>query len=442
MAKRKRLPVDPFPMHVDRLLENGRGGGQHEGRMLQVHDALPGESVMARYLFGRRMRGQAQAVEILQPSPDRAEPRCPHFGVCSACSLQHLQLAAQIAFKQEVMLGHLRDQGLRPAALLDPLQADCWHYRRKARLSVRYVAAKGRVLVGFRERDGRCVADMREFHIVPRSINAALEGLSELLNSLDAREQIPQIEITCGDEHCALVFRHLQELTPGDSQKLIGFARATRLAVLLQAAGPDSVQALWPEAPRLAYRLPDFGLEYVFEPRDFIQVNAALNKRMLAQALGLLQLQAQDRVLDLFCGLGNFTLPIAQGCDRVCGIEGEAGLVRRARENARRNGVGNVDYLHADLYAESPALGLPAGPWSKVLLDPPRSGAGRVLDAIGSSGAGRVLYVSCNPVTMAQDGAALVARHGYELAAAGVMDMFPHTAHVESMALFTKEQKT
>jgi 23S rRNA (uracil1939-C5)-methyltransferase len=439
MGRRKNLSPEPFEIRIDALLENGRGTGEHADRRLEVHGALPGEAVMARYLFGRRMRGQAQTLEVLEPSQYRVAPRCPHVGVCSACSLQHLAPAAQIDFKQDVLLGHFRKHAdLEPERLLKPLQADAWNYRRKARLSVRWVRAKGRVLVGFRERDGRFVADIGECHILPVTISERLPDLAALVGSLEGVASIPQIEITCGDDGCALVFRHLESLSATDTEKLRAFARETGLAVLLQPKGPDTVTALEPLDPELGYALPAFGLQYHFQPQDFVQVNASLNQAMITQALDLLELEQGDRVLDLFCGLGNFTLPLAQRCASATGVEADAGLVQRARDNARRNNVRNVSFVQADLYGEEPGTLLPQEAFDKILLDPPRSGAGPVLSVIGASGAQRVVYVACNPVTLAQDAGVLVGQHGYTLKAAGVMDMFPHTAHVESMAWFER----
>ncbi len=434
MARRKRLPTEPFEARIDALNEQGRGTCNHDGSALEVRDALPGERVRARHLFGRRFRGQAETIEVLEASGSRSAPFCPHYGTCSACALQHLDIAAQLEFKQRVLLDHLATEKLAPERELPPLQADTRHYRRKARLSVRHVKAKGRVLVGFRERDGRFVADMGECHILPAKVVEHLPALSALVGSLECFDRIPQVEVTCGDARCALVFRILDSLTDDDLERLREFAASTGLVVLLQPKGPDSVEALAPAEPDLRYALPEYGLEYRFEPLDFIQVNASLNRRMIAQALELLEPGPDDAVLDLFCGLGNFTLPLARQARHVTGVEGDAGLVQRARENAARNGVDNAAFVQSDLYSDA------AQPWAatrfdRVLLDPPRSGAEQVLGAIAASGARKVLYVSCNPATLARDTGILVREHEYRLLAAGAMDMFPHTAHVESMAL-------
>lgn len=439
MGRKRRLPAEPFELDIGERLANGLCSARHEDMNLQVHDAVEGERVMARHLFGRRFRGQAAVFQVLEPAPERVEPRCTHHGICSACSLQHLNLKAQIGFKQDLMLAQLRDRaGLTPGEVLPPLQADAWHYRRKARLSVRWVKARERVLVGFRERDGRFVLDMAECHVLPERVAEQIGPLCETIGLMEARERIPQVEVTCGDEECALVIRHLDPLSGGDLECLRSFARASGLQVLLQPGGPESVAALWPAEGRLSYALPAYDLEFGFRPQDFIQVNAALNQRMIGQALDLLAPATGERYLDLFCGLGNFSLPLAQRCATVTGAEGDAGLVGQAIANAGRNGIGNVDFVQADLYTPGGLATLPAGPFDGVLLDPPRSGAGPAIETIAACGAGKVLYVSCNPATMAEDAGVLVTRHGFRLAAAGVMDMFPHTMHVESMALFER----
>ena len=438
MARRKKLPTEPFDTAITALLPNGRGACRHGEAFLETHGALAGERVRARYLFGRRFRGQAETLEVLEASPDRVDYFCPHFDTCSACTLQHMALPAQLAFKQQVLLDHLDQAGLPvPETLLPPLQAETRHYRRKARLSVRYVKGKGRVLVGFRERDGRFVADITECHMLPRVVADRLPALSELVGALESFDSIPQIEVTCGDERGALIFRHLEPMPESDLDRLRKFASETGLAVLLQPKGPDSVTALEPADPGLSYALPEYDLSYRFEPLDFVQVNGGLNRAMIRQALDLLQPGPEDRVLDLFCGLGNFTLPLARAAGRVTGVEGDAGLVARARGNAALNGAENAFFEHSDLYLDGPQ------PWAGrtfdlILLDPPRSGAEQILPLMAATGARKILYVSCNPKTLARDARILGARHGLRLQAAGVLDMFPHTTHMESMALFER----
>ncbi|MFT5139534.1 MAG: 23S rRNA (uracil1939-C5)-methyltransferase [Lysobacterales bacterium] len=440
MARRKKLSPDPFKIEIQSLLENGRGSTVYESKNLQVYGALAGESVMARHMFGRKMRNQAETLEVLKPSTQRVEPRCPHFGTCSACTLQHLDYAAQLQFKQKTLLSNLQQQGnVRPEQVLPPLSAGQWNYRRKARMSVRYVKAKERVLVGFRERDGRFVADMGECHTLIARVADRLPEIIALIESLDAIETIPQIEVTSGDDASALIFRHLEPLSEVDIAALKNFARKTGLAVLLQPKGPETVHALEPAKPALNYALPDYDVDFEFEPLDFVQVNGPLNQLMIKQALQLLDLQPQDRVLDLFCGLGNFTLPIARSCKAVTGVEGDETLVQRAIHNANRNGISNAGFIQVDLYSQTAGLVNVPGMFDKVLIDPPRSGAEQVLPIIASSAATKVVYVSCNPETLGRDAGILVHQHGFRLSAAGMMDMFPHTSHIESMALFERE---
>jgi 23S rRNA (uracil1939-C5)-methyltransferase len=314
-----------------------------------------------------------------------------------------------------------------------------WDYRRKARLSVRYVHKKERVLVGFRERYGRFVADMQECHVLDQRIASQLGRLSELIYSMEQRRTIPQLEVSCGDRQCALVFRHLEPLGDGDLQKLRAFAIETGIAVLLQPAGLASVHCLEPDNLELGFEVPEFGVQLVFGPSDFIQVNAEMNQKMIHRALELLELDGNDRVLDLFCGLGNFTLPMATLAAEVVGVEGDSELVKKARINAQRNGLQNATFFTADL-SEDPG----SAPWlkqhyDKVLVDPPRSGAEFILPHIAASGARRVVYVSCHPASLARDAGILVQQFGFRLMGAGVMDMFPHTGHVESIALFERK---
>lgn len=439
MARARRLPAEPFEVRVTTLDDDGAGRAEHEGRALRVWGGLPGETVRAQYLFGRRFRGQARAVEVLEPAPERVTPPCPHFGTCSACAFQHLDDDAQLAFKQDLMLRRLQAAGApEPGRLLPPLDAQRWHYRRKARLSVRDVPAKGRVLVGFRERDGRFVTDMTECHTLAAPIASQLEALSTLIGALDARATVPQIEAACGDQACVLIFRHLEPLSGSDRAALADFEDDTGLKVYLQPKGPETVHPLTDAATRLQYALPAHDVDIVFEPLDFIQVNAALNRLMVGQALDLLDVGPDDRVLDLFCGLGNFTLPLARRAAAVTGLEGAGALVERARRNARRNGIDNAEFQVMDLYSGALDADWPARRYDAVLLDPPRSGAAPLLERIRATGAARVVYVSCNPESLAADAAALTAEHGFDLAAVGIMDMFPHTAHVESMALFER----
>jgi 23S rRNA (uracil1939-C5)-methyltransferase len=425
---------------IEDLSHDGRGVATRDEKKVFIHGALPGERVMARLTDRKRSYDEGETLEVLQASEHRVEPRCPHFGQCGGCSLQHLDVTHQIEAKQHSLLQNLERIGkIAPEVVWKPLTGPVWHYRRKARLSVRYVHKKERVLVGFRERYGRFVADMQECHVLDQRIAERLPELSALIYSMDAKTSIPQLEVACGDEVCALVFRHLEPLSDLDLEKLRDFARASGIAVLLQPKGPDSIFCLEPEVVELSYKIPEFGVEIFFGPSDFVQVNAAMNQAMIGRAMELLDPAADDRILDLFCGLGNFTLPIATRVTEVVGIEGDGALVNRAGSNAERNGLDTVHFHAADLNDDPGSAPWLREPYDKVLVDPPRSGAEFILPHIAASGASRVVYVSCHPASLARDAGTLVRQFGFRLAGAGVMDMFPHTGHVESIALFERK---
>jgi len=421
------------------LTHDGRGVAHVDGKAVFVAGALPGERAVVRIASRHRSFDEARVETLLTRSPDRVEPRCPHFGTCGGCALQHLAPAAQIAAKQRVLAENFERIGkVEPARWLDPLTDAEWGYRRKGRLSVKWVAKKGKVLVGFREDNPRFVADLSECHTLLPEVGFRMAAIGALVTSLEAKQSIAQIEIAAGDDTVALVFRNLQPLSESDAANLVAFGQQHDLAILLQPGGPDSVRALWPEAVRLAFRIEDANVDIAFRPLDFVQVNAGLNRRMIARALDLLDPQPDERVLDLFCGLGNFTLPVARRAGSVVGVEGEAGLVARARENAAANGVANVEFAAADLAADQRDAPWAMRDYDKLLLDPPRSGAAAVLEYLPRKSAKRLVYVSCHPGSLARDAGTLVQRHGFKLEAAGVMDMFPHTAHVESIALFER----
>ena len=438
-----RLDQTPFAAEIIDLSHDGRGVARREGgKTVFVAGALPGETVMAKQTARSRSFDEAVTVEVLTASPDRVEPRCPHFGTCGGCALQHLEESKQIVAKQRVLHDNLERIGkVVPEALLPPLTDAAWGYRRKGRFSVRRVEKKDRTLVGFRERDPRFVADLSVCHTVIPQIGERIAALAALVDGMDARRDLPQIEFIAGDptpefNGVALVFRHLQPLSQRDREALVAFAQVHGFAVLLQPGGVDSVHALWPEEPRLAFRLSQWDVTLSFRPLDFIQVNAGINDRMIACALDLLDVRPEDRVLDLFCGLGNFSLPLARVAREVVGVEGDAGLVARARENAVRNQLPNVQFHTADL-----AQDLSGEPWmragfDRLLLDPPRSGADAVLKQLPLKGLKRIVYVSCHPASLARDAGYLVNERGWKLRSAGVMDMFPQTAHVESIAMF------
>jgi len=442
MGRSRKQPSDqPFELEISALDSKGLGLAVFEEKKLHVFDALPGEKIIARNLFGRSNRGRAETLEVLQASADRVQPRCPSFGYCGACSLQHMSMQAQLTRKQAMLLQLLRDSGqVEPDVVYAPLDAPHWNYRRKARLSVRDVAAKERVLVGFRERNGRYVADMDECHILHKVIADALPKLALMIKTLECRSTIPQIEVACGDERCALIIRHFEVLSSKDTDILKNFSRETGIGIYLQSGGPESVELLEPADFQLEYAFEPLGLRFRFEPLDFTQVNGGINQQMVERALELLDTQPEDSILDLFCGLGNFTLPLALGAGRVTGLEGSAEMVERGRANAILNGLDNVEFHTADLYQACDAPPWPAALYNKILIDPPRSGAQELLPWIAASQVGRVLYISCNPETLARDAGILVNQHGFRLLGAGIMNMFPHTRHSEAIALF--ERKT
>ncbi len=437
--RRARLPEGEFEAEISSMGHDGRGVALVEGKATFVHGALPGEKVNFRYLNRRRSHDEGQVVSVIRPSEDRVEPRCDHYGVCGGCSLQHLEPSMQMQAKQAVLMDNFQQiGGVEPESVLPPIVNDSpWGYRRKARLGVKDVARKGKVLVGFRERGSSFVADLEKCHVLHPRVGELLPALSALVESLSISNRLPQIEMAMDDERCVLILRILDPLSIEDEHLLKEFQASHAVVFYLQPGGPDTVAPL-SIGIDLHYHLPDYDVTLGFLPSDFTQVNTDINRKMIAHAMTLLELQASDRVLDLFCGIGNFTLPIARHCEQVVGVEGSAGLVERACANAGRNRISNAEFFTADLYSE-----LLAEPWmqrhfDKALLDPPRSGALQVLPMLPKMGIKRIVYVSCYPGTLARDAGELVKKHGYRLVSAGVMDMFPHTAHVESIALFEK----
>lgn len=426
-------------VEIESLTHDGRGVARIDGKTVFVAGALPGERARIRYSKRHRNYDEARVEELLSRSVDRVEPRCPHFGVCGGCAFQHLPAGRQIEVKQSVLAENFERIGkVSPERWLPPLSDEEWGYRRKGRLSVKWVEQKNKAVVGFREDNPRFIADLSICHTLLPEVGQRIDALSELIGSLEARREIAQIEIAAGDDTVALVFRHLLPLVDADREKLKAFGVQHDLAILLQPKGPDSVHPLWPETIDLHFRIADAAVDLAFKPLDFIQVNAGMNQRMIRRTLDLLDVQADDVVLDLFCGLGNFTLPIARRVAAVIGVEGDEGLVARAAANAERNGIGNARFHAADLLLNHASSTWARGDYGKLLLDPPRSGAAAVLDYLPRKGTDRIVYVSCHPGSLARDAGILVNRHGFSLAEAGVMDMFPHTAHVESIALFIR----
>jgi 23S rRNA (uracil1939-C5)-methyltransferase len=440
-SRRKTLPQDPVEARIESLTHDGKGITRIDGKTTFVHGSLPGERVRFLYTEQRRNFDQGRVVEVLEPSPERVEPRCPRFGICGGCSLQHQAPEAQVNSKQQALLETLQQIGrVSPAEWLPPLVGESpWGYRRKARLGVRYVPKKGGTLVGFRERNSSFIAEVESCHILHPRVGERLPALSRLIDGLSVRDQIPQIEMAMGDSLCVLIFRLLAPLSEADRTRLLAFGPQHQVAIYVQEGGPESIRPLSGETLDLCYQLPDFELTLHFLPSDFTQVNTDINRQMVRQAATLLEPEPADRILDLFCGLGNFTLPLARRAGEVTGVEGDAGLVDRARDNARRNHIGNCRFYTANLYEA-----LDNEPWlqdrfNKALLDPPRSGAQALLTHLPRLGVERLVYVSCYPGTLARDAGILVHDLGYRLHRAGVMDMFPHTAHVESIAVFVKE---
>ena len=440
-ARRKPLPKELVEANIESLSPEGRGVAHIEGKVVFVDFALAGEVVEFKYTRISKKYDEARAVNILKPSADRVEPICAHFTVCGGCSMQHQEHEAQIVSKQDALMHQFEFLGqVKPNEILPPLRGPLKHYRQKARLGVRYVHKKDKVLVGFREKGNSFLADIIECPVLHESVGLRISALSGLLYDMQGRASIPQIEVAIDDTKTALVFRHLEPLSDSDRDALIDFAKQHDLQIMLQSAGPDSIEALWPEnPPALSYTLKDQQVSIDFQVNDFTQVNSEINQLMVSKALQMLELNKDDKVLDLFCGLGNFTLAMARQCAEVTGVEGGLSMVVKARENALKNNIENAEFFAADLSKD-----ITSEPWlnkkyDKVLLDPPRSGAMEMLKYIGKLGAKRIVYVSCNPATLARDSHVLVHEHGYTLESAGVMDMFPHTTHVESIALFTKK---
>lgn len=430
---------------IDAVTHDGRGIAATAGKKVFVAGALAGEEVRFRRRKRRRNYDEAELLEVLQPAPARVTPRCAVYGTCGGCSLQHLAPAEQRAIKSQSLADSLeRIGGLVPERWLDPLYDDseqgAWHYRRRARLAVKDVAGKGRVLVGFRERHAPFVTDMHRCEILVKPVGELIDPLSELIATLGIRRRLPQIEVAAGDDQVQLVFRVLDPPGDDDCRRLAAFAQRYGVTVALQPGGLDSVQPLYPEKPpQLTYRLPEFDVELAFEPIDFVQINAAVNRRMVSRAVELLAPASGDRILDLYCGIGNFSLPLARCGAEVLGIEGDARQVERARANAALNGLDNARFVTADLSELSGRESWLGQTWSRLLLDPARSGAAAVVEEIGRIMPERIVYVSCHPGTLARDAATLTAGR-YRLSAAGIIDMFPHTGHVESMAVFEKDR--
>lgn len=430
------------PVIIESIDHEGRGIAHADGKVIFIEGAITGERVTYAAYRRKPSFEMAQVTAILKPSFMRVEPKCIHFGVCGGCSMQHLEPHAQVAVKQRILEDNLVRIGkVRPETILRPIHGLPWGYRQRARLSVRRVLKKGKVLVGFHEKRSSFVADLSRCEILPPNISALIAPLAELVDGLSIRERLPQIEVACGDNVDVLLIRNMEPLTAEDEEKLRAFADRHGIQFWLQPKGPDSAYPFHPpDAPALTYTLPEFGVEMPFAPTEFTQVNHRLNRVMVHRTITLLDPQPGERIADFFCGLGNFTLPIARRGAQVLGIEGSAALVKRALQGAEHNGLsGNAEFLAMNLFEMNDTELAQLGRFDKWLVDPPRDGAVELVKAITpETGPDRIVYVSCNPATLARDAEILVHVQGYRLKAAGVMNMFPQTSHVESIAVFDR----
>ena len=432
-----------YRLQIESLDHEGRGVARHEGKAIFVDGALTGETVDASPYRKKDTFEQAQIERILKPSPYRVAPKCTWFGLCGGCTHQHLDEAAQVAAKQRVLEDCFAHIGkVAPETMLPPVHGPTWGYRTKARLSVRHVPKKGGVLVGFHERKSSYVADMLGCEVLPPHLGRMLPALRGLVADLVIRDRLPQIEVAVGDAVTVLVLRILEPLTPEDETKIRAFADRHGVQIWLQPKGPDTAQPFHPlDGPPLSYSLPEFDLVMPFKPTEFTQVNHGVNRMLVRRAVRMLDPRPGETVADFFCGLGNFTLPIARRGARVLGIEGSPALVSRALDNARLNGLDHLTrYQVMNLFEMAPEILAALGHFDKWLVDPPRDGAVELVKSLPEDGSGpsRIVYVSCNPATLARDASVLVHTKGYVLKSAGVANMFPHTAHVESIALFER----
>ncbi len=438
-TRKKTLPEQPVRTTIESLAHDGRGVTHVDGKVVFIDEALPGEELDFIYTDIRRDYAEGKVHKLISFSDDRVEAKCPHYGICGGCSFQHVESSAQINIKQTLLQEQFSRIGkVEIPELWEPLTGPHWGYRQKARMGVKYVPKKGRVLVGFRERRNPFLAEIEECIVMNPVVGTRLMALSEMIGDLSIRAKIPQIEVAIGDKDCVLAIRVLEPPTEADQQHMLEFAKEYNIVLYLQSKGPDTIAPLPGQQPVLPhYALPEHGIEFEFKPAMFTQVNYEINRKMINRVLETLDLNEQDTVLDLFCGLGNFTLPMAKKAGQVVGIEGDLPLVNHARNNAKKNGIENVEFHVADLTKPIEQ------PWAKqsftkILLDPSRAGALDVLHWFPKWNPKQIVYVSCNPSTLARDAGVLVNDLGYKLVKAGVMDMFPQTAHVESIALFEK----
>lgn len=423
------------------LSHDGRGIAHIEGKTTFISDALIGECVEFEYVKKRSRFDEAKMINLLKASEERATPDCDFFGICGGCSLQHMHTSAQVSFKQSVLMEQLQHIGrVKPEEVIPPTLAPTKHYRRKARLGVKYVDKKQKLLIGFREKDGRYLADIESCTVLHKSVGENIPLLREFIMQLHAFRHIPQLEVAVSDDVTALIIRHLVPLDDHDIACIEEFAHQHRYHIYLQPQGPQSAYLLYPKniQERLRYYLQDYNLELLFHPTDFTQINAPINQKLIALAIDLLQPQPNENILDLFCGIGNFSLPLARLSAHVVGVEGSELMVGRGYENAAHNNITNIEFLCKNLamtlHADDSSL---KNNFDSILLDPPRTGAWDVMMQIPHWNPARVVYVSCNPATLARD-VGYLCEHGYMLKKVGVLDMFPHTSHVESIALLLR----
>ena len=444
---RSRIDTTPKQTTIRSLAHDGRGVGQDpEGKVVFVDGALPGETVMYQEVMQRKHHLFARTLEVLTPSEHRVDPRCPVFGQCGGCVLQHLHPERQIHYKEQQLKENFSKIGhVSPEEWAPPLTLDSWGYRRRARLGIKYVPKKGGVIIGFRERYSSFIQPIDHCEVLLPSVSALVVPLRACLEGISCNDQIPQVEVSVADNAVVLVLRHLQPFTQVDLDALTEFAQQQDVQLFLQPGKLNSVHPLWPVSPEpLYYELAAQSIRVEFLPTDFIQVNGDINQAMVARAIEWLDINEQDDVLDLFSGVGNFTLPLARSARSVVGVEGERSLVERALANAERNGCDNIEFYVGNLF-EPDMTADSHGDWlqrryQKILLDPPRSGAAEMIQRLPEFAPERIVYVSCGPATLARDAGVLVNELGYTFEKAGVIDMFPHTAHVESIALFTKAE--
>ncbi|PHS71180.1 MAG: 23S rRNA (uracil(1939)-C(5))-methyltransferase RlmD [Cycloclasticus sp.] len=436
--RRKNLPPETATASIESLAHDGRGVAHLEGRAVFIAGALPGEEVVFEYTKKKKDIAEGRVTEVLKASDDRVEPGCQHYSICGGCSFQHLDPEKQILAKQNILIDQFKSIGkIENIELWPALTGPHWGYRHRARLGVKDVIKKGRVLVGFREKASSFLAEIEQCEVLHPSVGKRLMALSALIGELTIKNKIPQIEVSICDERTALVFRILEPLDVADEEKLIAFEESANVDIYTQSKGPDTIAPVSGEKPALSYQLPNDVTLY-FGASDFVQVNVEINRKMINRALDVLNLNENDNVLDLFCGLGNFTLPMARVAGHVTGVEGSEELIQRAKANADKNGIDNASFYTANLMEEVADEPWTKQKYNKVLIDPPRLGAKEILHYLPKWGAEQILYISCNPSTLARDASVLVNELGYTLKKAGVMDMFPHTSHVESIALFEK----